>query len=106
MDEIERLHAILATELLAPPPAPYRPGVESAAVKRARLLQLDRDLHPGRYKWAPVAAVADHLTALGGRVCDLSPALLEMVLRCRPMTAEIRHAEKQINRPGELREAA
>lgn len=80
-----------------PPDPPPRPELsEPVEVKRARLLCLADELGPGRS--APVSEAMAWVNGLRGRVCDLSPGWLDVIARRVQQTAEIRRANKQINR--------
>lgn len=88
----------LEAELRSGPPDPLpRPELsEPAEVKRARLLCLADELVPGRS--APVSEAAAWVFGLRGRVCDLSPGWLDVIARRVQQTAEIRRANRFVNR--------
>ena len=98
----------LAAEQLARPPAPpprSRPAPaawavrrdESAAVKRARLEQLDRDMNPDLFRPKPSDALAWALS-LGGRICDLPAEYLDRIARYVPPAEQVRQANRIVNR--------
>lgn len=98
----KRLLDELTRELLAKTPADYRPPLETDAVKRERLRQLDRDLNPELYALKPSPAEVDFVAALGGRICDMSELFLDMLANRKPATAAIRKAQKQVNETSRL----
>lgn len=84
------LEAEVATGYPGPPP-------ESPEVKRERLLRLADVLRP-QTKRSSASAALTWARGLRGRVCDLPPFWLDVVARSTEQTAEIRRANRQVNR--------
>lgn len=85
---VRALEAELATGY--PPP-------DTSASKRARLLELDDELRPAEERWSTSTATT-WVHALGGRICDLSPRLIDAIALRVPQTRQIRQATEQVNR--------
>lgn len=89
----------LEAELRAGPcsPPPRVELAEPVEVKRDRLLRLDDELRPVDERWSGSAAM-NWVHGLRGRVCDLPPERLDAIALRVPQTAEIRRANKVVNR--------